>query len=659
MKTIRSKILVRMIITTVLSLAVVGASILLINYNSTVNLLEQTMSEAARIAGERVSKELLAYSNVAFEAGCDSKLSDPKVSIGEKRSIIEQRAKSHGFERGNIIGLDGVSPFDGNDYSERAYFKAAMNGETYTSAPVLSKVTGKLAMIIAAPMWKDGTPDGEVIGVVYYAPTANFLNDIVSTVKISPNATSYIIDKDGFTIADKDATLVENKENIQDLAKQDTSLTALGNIHAEMRAGKSGFGQYTIGGVNKFNAYAQIAGTDGWSIAVIAPTDDFMSGTYNGIIIAIILLLAAVMVTCVIAVFMANQIGNPIKLCADRLKLLADGDLKSEMPVVRSNDETGMLAQATNAIVSTLNAIIEDEDYLLSEMAHGNFDIRSRATDRYIGDFSSILESVRLINRGLSDTLSQINIASEQVSAGSDQVSSAAQALSSGATEQASAVEELSANIADISKQINDNASLSRMASEQTDGAGSELTSCNNKMQGLIDAMNEISSSSQEIGKVIKAIEDIAFQTNILALNAAVEAARAGSAGKGFAVVADEVRNLASKSSEAAKSTTNLIERSVSSVARGTRIASETADALVAVVDSAGTVSVNVNAISTSSTDQATAISQVNVGVEQISAVVQTNSATAEESAAAAEELNAQASMLKELVARFKLRSGN
>jgi len=246
---------------------------------------------------------------------------------------------------------------------------------------------------------------------------------------------------------------------------------------------------------------------------------------------------------------------------------------------------------------------------------------------------------------------------SEQVSSGSEQVSNGAQALAQGATEQASSIEELSATITEIASNVKLNATSAADASIKVNHVSSELDVSNQNMQDMIAAMSKISDSSSQIGKIIKAIEDIAFQTNILALNAAVEAARAGAAGKGFAVVADEVRNLASKSAEAANNTTALIENSIKEVENGTKIADQTATALKKVVLEATAVSNTVTLISQASNEQANSINQITLGVDQISSVVQTNSATAEESAAASEELSGQAQILKSLVGKFKLKN--
>lgn len=367
------------------------------------------------------------------------------------------------------------------------------------------------------------------------------------------------------------------------------------------------------------------------------------------------IMVIAVIVAVVLAYIIANGISKPITKIEQAAARMAKGDLDVDIKS-DSHDEIGNLVNSMHEMIAAIKGIIFDTARGLGEIENGNFDIAPKV--EYVGEFKGIQQAMVGIITGLSNTMSQINVASDQVSAGSDQVSSGAQALSQGATEQAASVQELAATAVEISAHISKNAKSAQQASDIVNATAREIVESNEKMQLLIEAMSEISTSSQEIGKVIKTIEDIAFQTNILALNAAVEAARAGAAGKGFAVVADEVRNLATKSSVAAKSTTLMIENSIKSVEKGTHLVADTAKSLLSVVEGASVATGMVDQISVASVEQASSIEQVTLGIDQISSVVQTNSATAEESAAASEELSGQAQMLKSLVGKFRLKGG-
>ncbi len=363
----------------------------------------------------------------------------------------------------------------------------------------------------------------------------------------------------------------------------------------------------------------------------------------------------ALVITLVLSTYLTRSITKPLRELEKSAEKIVAGDFNISI-TYESKDEMGSLAKAFKNMTVILEAVISDASRLLSEMAEGNFDVRTKAESRYVGSFQSLLASMRKLNRDLSMTLGQINQSADQVASGSGQVSNGAQALAQGATEQAASVEELAATIANISQQVKNTADNAQQAQHQTQTTGQKVEECNKQMQEMMEAMEEITRTSNEIGKIIKTISDIAFQTNILALNAAVEASRAGAAGRGFAVVADEVRSLANKSSAASKDTAELIESSIQAVARGTQIASSTADSLLEVVTQARVISGNVDTIANAAEEQSGAIEQVTLGVDQISSVVQTNSATSEESAAASQELSEQADRLKSLVAKFNLR---
>ncbi len=655
MKTLRAKIIAVMVALLAASVVVTGAISAYLGYRSTQSTLEQSMAQMAKVAAERLEWQLYAYKGLVADMGMIKQLSDNETTttMASKLRLLQTRVENGGFVDGHLVTVVGRSLTDETDFSENTCFKAALKGEVAVSDLIINE-DGSTRIVFGAPLWQHGQRGLKVAGVIITSMDGEILSQLVEGLQVSENGSAYIINQEGNVIAHKNRALVTGRSNTIQDAKTDPSQAELAALEQQMIEGLSGFGSYVYGGESKMLSYAPISETSGWSLAVTAPQADFMEQTWQGIYITVGLAALVVAVGAAAAVAVANRISHPVKACANRLALVAEGDLQSPVPLVKSKDETKMLADATDTILTQVREIIADMDARLDGMAGGDFGAAGLGA-AYRGDFQPLAQSMDRIAQTLSDTMRQIIQSAEQVALGAGQVSNGAQSLSQGAAEQAGTVEELFASVSSISEQVRENVQSADEAKQLADGAQAQVLEGNAKMDEMTQAMADIRASSGEIGKIIKTIEDIAFQTNILALNAAVEAARAGEAGKGFAVVADEVRNLASKSAEAASNTTSLIEGSIASVERGAGIAQGTAQSLDAVVEGVKKLAATVEQITKASREQAEAVSQVSLGMEQISAVVQTNSATAQESAAASEELSSQASLLQDMMREFHL----
>lgn len=541
-----------------------------------------------------------------------------------------------------------VSAGDYETYSKHSFYTACSQSRAvYMGAPTTND-SGVTSMKLSYPL----VVNNLFKGVIMVELDLSGLADISSAVEGYDSMVSAVLMQD--------LTVVFDSKNDAYVGVGDSE--RYGGKYELILSGLSGDVEFTarpqdLNGNTLIAYYAPVetAGGTWWTSSSINWDD--MIQTQKTLFVQIALVgVAAILLVAVMVVMTVRKTLDPIKQVVSATAKVSDGILDVDLEV-RSKDEIGFLTKNISVLIDGQKKLIEDVVLRLKRLADGDFTESTVEDGIYKGYYAYIIDAIQKTNGNMSDALLQIDQNAEQVASGAGQVANAAQGLSQGAAEQASSVEQLSATITECTTDIQHIAGNAQQAKTASIEAGAGVEDCNRSMKQLTDAMEEITRTSNEIGNIIKTIDDIAFQTNILALNAAVEAARAGAAGKGFAVVADEVRSLAQKSAEAAKSTTVLIEKTVSAISNGTRIADETAASLQGVVAKTAVVNERVEDIADASARQYEAMSQISAGVEQISGVVQINSATSEQSAAASEELTAQAQALKDQVGRFKLSS--
>lgn len=510
-------------------------------------------------------------------------------------------------------------------------------GDAYVDENSQSYVVGASGILRAR--------DGSVRGVAAADVYLDSISNIVSGIRIEDTGGIFLVDTRTDTIIGHRDPSVTGKI----LSQMNEGMYAYAS--QQIREGKTGLSLYD----NTYIQVENVPGSDWVAVAFVSRGEvlqELRELTASMLVVAVL----AVLVLILLVVFQVRRvIGRPVKELSQAATRIAEGELEQTIRY-HSRDELGVLADDFNRVTLRLRdyvTYITEISEKLHEIATGN--LAFTLENEYAGEFKRIKSALDEISHSLNNAMGQLRAASRDVAAGAEQVSAGATTLSQGSTEQAAEVETLAEHINAVSDSVHKIAMGAQKASAISEDVKTGILSSNDKMQNMTLVIQRISDKSTEIHKIVKTIEDIAFQTNILALNAAVEAARAGSAGKGFAVVADEVRALAGKSSAAAQETTILLQQTVDSMDEGVHAAQDTADSMLKVVSQADEMNNLIDGIANYTRQQEADTAEITRGIDQISTVVQTNVATAEQSASASEELSGQAIMLRELVARFRL----
>ena len=683
MKSIRTTLILCMLLPTVIAFALLGSTLTIYMNDISISDGNTNMLSAAKQTAESVDSvlglieekvDILAISNniLADEDKIVSKDQDyfkdyekkmNEVVISSTKDIQGLVASyirydpflTHGTSGTFFTDVDGdgkpepvtptdLSAYDPSDMEHVGWFYTPLKNKKATwMEPYFNANINKTIISYVSPVYLKSGKDFGVLGVDF---DFSYLNQLLDEHQKFHEKECFLLNQEGKILFHPDYTEGENFGEILGGKYK--------NVLSELLSKREGY-------INEGNSKNAVllgyhALDNGWKI-VIAPNRTAIYGNIDMLKNTLFIFIAVYLLFMLaLSIIMGNRQAQPILSLTKSVKKLAEGSLDEEIQV-RSKNEIGALAKGLRQLVAQLKEYrlyIQEITDSLNEMQDGNLDIRLKK--EYNGEFTKIKVALLDLSDKLTGLIGNIRISSDQVSSSAENVSAGAQNLTRGSMEQASSIEELSATINDISDRIRKNAENAAKANEAAANSQEEIIKSDGQMQDMKASMNRINEKSAEISKIIKTIDDIAFQTNILALNAAIEAARAGEAGKGFAVVADEVRNLAQKSAEAAKDTTALIDDTVKAVEQGSRLADNTANSLHEVVSGQKELSLLISEIAAASDEQANAVSQVTTGIDQISSVVQTNSATAEESSASSSELNDQARNLREQISRFRLR---
>ena len=607
LKSIRLEMVFSISLLSIILCAVFYAASMTLSKTAITNVMEDSLKGITHQSSSLISERVNGYYDKLGAVATNDLFWSTHISESRLFSLLKSVQTDEGYLDLVYVNNTGTAyDASGKSYpiGDNESYHLGMIGNNSVSDPTPTGDGDKVTMTYTVPVFNLA---GGVSGVLMMTTNGYELTDLISDITFAKTGYAYIINKEGVMVAHPDKTMVLTQDRTLEKAKADPEQQGLAVIMERMIARESGMGGYTYKGVTKYAGYAPIKGTD-WFMALTAPDSEVFEKVYQ---LQWILLAAAVLLSLLsagVAFVIANRIVRPIRPMVQAAEKFAVGDLDVDVNV-RQNNEIGLLGRAFHTV-----------------------------------------------SVNMSQLIASIRSASEQVAVGSRQIASSGMNLAQGATQQASALEELSASVEQLASQTRLNAKSASEANELATNTRELAERGNEKMADMLKAMEDIDQSSANIHRIIKVIDDIAFQTNILALNAAVEAARAGQHGRGFAVVAEEVRNLAAKSASAAKETSNLIEGSSKSVAGGARLARETADALKEIMNEINRVTTLVHGISVSSGEQSTGIEQINQVLLQISQVVQANSSTSQESAAASRELTAQADTLLTQVAGFRLK---
>lgn len=651
-KGIRKKILLNtFLIIVILSGALVGVMAYFMAFLTDAILMD-TLQPMARTAAQGVQGNLHMLADRLFLIRENTVFSDPESTKEDKLSVLDGAKGGIEFVWLALYAPDG-SLYTGSEGSPASITSREMFSylEETQNLVIDDTALGKqgLEIAIGAPIFSQG----EEAKVMYYLVGSykyDLLNDVMSSINVSSNSTAFIINEDGTIMAHQDVGRVEKAQSVTETLGTGPQVEQLVQ---NMISGQTDVVQLGSGASQRMVSYAPVRGTH-WSLAIMVPRNDFMGPANQAILTAIFITIGLLAIAVIFTIHLANRIQKPLGRVTQRIGMLAEGDLHSQTVTENTKDEIATLSTSLDHTVQSINHYTTEISRVMEELSQSNLNVSVEG--EFHGDFISMRDSLNQIIDFLNQIMRSLQNASGQVSSTSHMVLTNATHVQQSSESQSASLSSLhqetqviGTNILEINQQtIRVNELIAQAVQRLADGEA--------QMQNMLEAMKEINTNSEEITKINKFLEDIAFQTNILALNAAVEAARAGVAGKGFAVVADEVRSLASKSGESSQRTTVMIENSQKSIEEGTAYATQTAGSLNEVMNIVQDISHITDQLTIAVEAQKTSLDTITTSIDNVNELAKENLNSSLNSAQASKTLTEQADSMQSMAGRFTLR---
>lgn len=655
-KRIGRSVLIAYIVVEVIIVIIMGQTVF---YNKKAQLTLESESAANRLAGffEKYERETqtLALNPQIQSVLSETKAGDNILSAKAMGDVEKYLVNAAGADSENVMAVwiadldasvitqsDGYTSSDGWDITGRAWYSCIETGKTVLTEPYIDSSTGEFILSAATPVYDEG---GNVLGAAGMDISLDHVTEVLSGYTIGSNGYVWLVSSDGMLIYHPNAELVQ--QNIADVNVSDNVVNAIMNQSTE-------FLKYKADGTTKYG-WVQLVGETGYLVVSNMPFLEYYQMLFATIGVLLVIFAVGIIVVMRSIDKSAYALSKPIAELNETASRLAEGDLDVELNVTAKN-EIGELAESIRATVARLKeyiAYLKEASGALDQIADGKLEIHLE--QEYVGEFRQLKDALLHISSSMNDVMKNISASSQTVTSSAGDLANAAQQLAEGSGTQAAAVEELVATATSVAEQVEESKNDALHSAEATEKVTAMMEQSQDKMQEMMEAVQKIHETSEQVVGIIATIEQIADQTNLLSLNASIEAARAGEAGKGFAVVADEIGKLAQESSKAANMTRNLISVSMEEIDKGNQIADHVMDSLKTAVGAVDKVNTMIQKTAENAADQAQSMEQIRVGIEEISQGVQDNSAIAEESSATSEELASQATLLNELVQHFEL----